>query len=212
MKFKDNLKKQRNLAKISQENLADKLSVSRQTISKWENGDTYPSTKHIFLLSETFGCGIDDLVGDVHTNNIASDKRRKTEPSHPKGVRNKNFYLLTMGITITLFVLSIGLSLSFTNMNSMIDNQKIAVFDKILDGSFKDSMILDGYTDNKVIGYGVTESDGIFYVKCNLYNTISEEPCSVIIYFCNNGNNYSYKCQYLDDPDYVPAGEYYKIG
>ena len=60
--FKNNLRKQRNLVGISQERLAEKMSVSRQTISKWENGDSYPSTRHIFELAEIFGCGVNELV------------------------------------------------------------------------------------------------------------------------------------------------------
>lgn len=60
MEFKDNLRKYRSLARLSQESLADELSVSRQTVSKWENGDTYPSTKHIFMLSKILKCNVDN--------------------------------------------------------------------------------------------------------------------------------------------------------
>ena len=62
MSFKDNLRKQRTRAALSQESLAEKLSVSRQTVSKWENGDAYPSTEHIFALAALFGCQLDDLL------------------------------------------------------------------------------------------------------------------------------------------------------
>ena len=42
MKFGDNLKKLRKTKKLSQEDLAEKLNVSRQSVSKWETGDAYP--------------------------------------------------------------------------------------------------------------------------------------------------------------------------
>lgn len=39
MRFKDSLKRRRILAKFSQEKLAEEMAVSRQTVSKWENGE-----------------------------------------------------------------------------------------------------------------------------------------------------------------------------
>ena len=42
MKFGDNLKKIRIYKKLSQEALAEKVNVSRQSVSKWETGDAYP--------------------------------------------------------------------------------------------------------------------------------------------------------------------------
>ena len=62
MRFKDNLRKQRTKANLSQEGLAFKMSVSRQTISKWENGDTYPSTEHILMLAKILDCSMDNLI------------------------------------------------------------------------------------------------------------------------------------------------------
>ena len=72
--------------------------------------------------------------------------------------------------------------------------------------------MMDGYTKKKVIGYGITGADGTFYVKCDVENDGTGKPCSAIIYFCEKDGKYSYKCQYLDDPDYLPKGEYYKVG
>ena len=43
MKFGENLKLIRKSKKISQEDLADKLGISRQSVSKWETGENYPS-------------------------------------------------------------------------------------------------------------------------------------------------------------------------
>ena len=42
MKFGDNLKKVRKMRKISQEELANRLGLSRQSVSKWETGENYP--------------------------------------------------------------------------------------------------------------------------------------------------------------------------
>ena len=62
MKFGENLKSIRKMRKISQEELADKLGVSRQSISKWETGENYPSMQNIVCLCSIFKCKMNDLV------------------------------------------------------------------------------------------------------------------------------------------------------
>ena len=62
MKFGENLKLIRKSHKISQETLADKLGVSRQSISKWETGENYPSMQNIMCLCTIFKCKINELI------------------------------------------------------------------------------------------------------------------------------------------------------
>ncbi|HLR19987.1 MAG TPA: helix-turn-helix transcriptional regulator [Staphylococcus sp.] len=51
---------------LSQEYLAEKLYVSRQTISNWENDKSYPDVHNLLMLSSLFDVSLDDLVkGDV---------------------------------------------------------------------------------------------------------------------------------------------------
>lgn len=53
---------------LSQDDLAARVYVSRQTISSWENARTYPDVQSILLLSQIFGTSTDDLIkGDVET-------------------------------------------------------------------------------------------------------------------------------------------------
>lgn len=68
MKFGDNLKKIRKLKKLSQEELAEKLNVSRQSVSKWETGDAYPEMNNLLELCKIFHCKINDLVNDYITD------------------------------------------------------------------------------------------------------------------------------------------------
>lgn len=57
------LRKEKNL---SQEELAEKLYVSRQTISNWERGRTYPDINSLLLIATYFGISLDNLIkGDV---------------------------------------------------------------------------------------------------------------------------------------------------
>ena len=60
------IKKYRNAMELSQENLAEKIYVTRQTISNWENGKSYPDIHSLLLLSSLFGISLDQLIkGDV---------------------------------------------------------------------------------------------------------------------------------------------------
>ena len=68
MKFGENLYSLRKNAKMSQEKLAEKMSVSRQSISKWENGESYPEMDKILKLCNIFHCKINDLVHEDLTD------------------------------------------------------------------------------------------------------------------------------------------------
>ena len=58
MKFGEYLKLIRTDKKISQEYLAERLGVSRQSVSKWETGENYPSMQNIMALCTIFKCRI----------------------------------------------------------------------------------------------------------------------------------------------------------
>lgn len=60
--FQSNLVQLRKLNHMSQEQLAEKLNVSRQTLSKWETGESLPDIEKCRLLAELFGVSLDDLV------------------------------------------------------------------------------------------------------------------------------------------------------
>lgn len=66
MEIGKQIRKYRMEAKLSQDELADKIYVTRQTISNWENDRNYPDIRSLVLLSSVFGISLDILVkGDV---------------------------------------------------------------------------------------------------------------------------------------------------
>ena len=68
MELGSHIKARRAELGISQDELAGRIYVSRQTISSWENDKTYPDVQSLLLLSQVFGTTIDELVrGDVDT-------------------------------------------------------------------------------------------------------------------------------------------------
>ena len=66
MELGKQIKKYRNEISLSQDALAEKIYVSRQTISNWENDKSYPDVNSLVLLSEVFNVSLDQLIkGDV---------------------------------------------------------------------------------------------------------------------------------------------------
>lgn len=66
MELNTQIKKYRTGMKLSQEELAEKVYVTRQTISNWENGKSYPDIHSLLLLSSLFNVSLDQLIkGDI---------------------------------------------------------------------------------------------------------------------------------------------------
>ena len=77
MELNEQIKKYRTEMNISQEELAEKIHVTRQSISNWENGKTYPDIHSLLLLSSLFGISLDQLVkGDIE---IMKEEIKKEE-------------------------------------------------------------------------------------------------------------------------------------
>jgi DNA-binding XRE family transcriptional regulator len=86
------IKKYREQAQLSQDDLAEKIYVSRQTISNWENERSCPDIHNILLLSTLFNVSLDELVkGDIETMK--------------KAVQKNNMKKFTMAMSIGMFAL-----------------------------------------------------------------------------------------------------------
>ncbi|MBR5166389.1 MAG: helix-turn-helix transcriptional regulator [Ruminococcus sp.] len=64
MEFNNKLYELRKQKGFSQEELANRLNVSRQTVSKWEVGDSTPDMEKLIAMSDLFGISLDELVLD----------------------------------------------------------------------------------------------------------------------------------------------------
>ena len=62
MNLSENLKKIRKDNNLSQEQLAEKLGVSRQSVSKWENGEAYPEMDKVLQICKMLNLNIDELL------------------------------------------------------------------------------------------------------------------------------------------------------
>ncbi len=83
----ETIQKYRKNLGMSQEELGQKLLVSRQTISQWEKGQTVPTIDNLMRLREILGVSVDELLGfENHTNDTP-----ETEPTEPKEAYSFNF-------------------------------------------------------------------------------------------------------------------------
>lgn len=100
------IKKYRTELKLSQEELADKIYVTRQTVSNWENDKNYPDIHSLVLLSSLFGISLDNLVkGDVKE----MEEEIKTEDAK-KLKRDGWIYFMLLCVTVVSAVpLIVGL-------------------------------------------------------------------------------------------------------
>lgn len=67
METKDIILELRKKSDLSQDELAEKLYVTRQAVSRWENGETVPNTETLKLLSKLFDVSINTLLGSPQT-------------------------------------------------------------------------------------------------------------------------------------------------
>lgn len=114
MKFHESIKEKRKNLNLTQEEVAEKLFVSRQTISNWENGKTLPDIESLISISELYEISLDEL--------IKGDKKmqRKIKIKHNY---EDEIMILGMGIVIlgslffdlNIFVTMIGLGLVSTS-------------------------------------------------------------------------------------------------
>ena len=98
MELNAQIKKYRTELKLSQEELAEKVYVTRQTISNWENGKSYPDIHSLLLLSSLFNVSLDQLIkGDIETmKEIISEQE----------VKEFNYYGSIFSIHFVLLILS----------------------------------------------------------------------------------------------------------
>ena len=68
--FKDNLVQMRKVLQLTQEDLAEKLGVTRQSVAKWEAGESIPDLDKCKQLADIFGVSLDDLANYEPEDNL----------------------------------------------------------------------------------------------------------------------------------------------
>lgn len=98
MELHAHIKKYRTDMNLSQEELADRVYVTRQTISNWETGKSYPDIHSLVLLGNVFGISLDQLIkGDLET----MKEEIKTDD-----LKNFNFYSSIYAVMLLVSIFS----------------------------------------------------------------------------------------------------------
>ena len=108
MKLGDNIQKLRKDFKLSQEQLAEKIDVTRQTISNWELGETSPNPEQLKLLSKALGVSIDELLGNDFTS-IIETKMNKIDGNV---IKNNNLLKVMFVIIVVIVAITISFILA----------------------------------------------------------------------------------------------------
>ncbi len=102
MDFGENVGYYRKKLGITQEELADRLYVSRQTVSRWETNSSFPDVETIIKLCELFECDMDTLVR-------GSAEQSKERPT-PLDVYDKHMNRFSVAIALGVFLILLGVS------------------------------------------------------------------------------------------------------
>lgn len=104
MELGKQIRKYRQEAQLSQEDLASRVYVSRQTISNWENDKSYPDVSSLVLLSEIFQISLDELIkGDIETMKEVI-KKEEIEKMNCYGVIYTLLLIATVVSAVPLFM------------------------------------------------------------------------------------------------------------
>lgn len=98
----ENLKKQRKLKELTQDQLANILGVSFQAVSKWERGEGYPDIEMLPTIAEFFGITIDELMGmkEIQDNADAEKILEMQKENMSKGLIEENIELLAQAVKV----------------------------------------------------------------------------------------------------------------
>ena len=124
----EKLRRLRIARQLSQEQLAEKLQVSRQAISKWELGESMPDTENLILLSKFYGVSIDYLL--LNELNISSELETKRSRSSPIFIFGMGGLIIGLTLSIVLWctyqsilMASIGLIIQIISVTVVLIKQ-----------------------------------------------------------------------------------------
>ena len=134
--LKENIKTSRKAKGLSQEELAIKLNVVRQTISKWEQGLSVPDAEMLIKLAEVFDTTVSTLLGKNISDSKVDDLKAISEKletinlqlSQRKNERRKIIHWLLISLCIIIIIIFISLILlNSTYLNWNYSNPEYAV-------------------------------------------------------------------------------------
>lgn len=173
MKFNENLRNLRREKDLSQEALAIDMNVSRQTISKWENGTAMPDLKKLTELAEYFSVSMDTLLGTAvekdggesaenggadndnlkqYINDLLAYSEANQQAQNKKTV--KTFYIFTVVIIVVFVFVLVS---TYNNLSDKINSLSQSLFNLQMDkGNYYGDYVEDNgnYISSRVVSLG----------------------------------------------------------
>lgn len=155
MKFGENLQNLRKQKRMSQEQLAEKVDVSRQSISKWERGESYPTMNNIMTLCDIFHCKLNDLVHEEITDFDSLDeeiimnavKFKKEKQQKMKGL-SKAIYVIARICKIVLIITIVILLGIMASTPYLVKNTEIIDNQIVFNGAENGLIVIEEKTDS----------------------------------------------------------------
>ena len=114
MKFNEKLKSLREAKGYTQDEIASKLSIARQSVSKWEQGINEPDFDTTKKLCQILDCSLDDLIDD--DKDISTSKEQKDKKTATRLFKISLFVLL-YGVFIVFSLIAVGDNIVVTHLN-----------------------------------------------------------------------------------------------
>lgn len=182
------LRKKNNL---SQEELAEKVGVARQTISKWEIGDTTPDINQVKIISKIFNISIDELV-DNDINNVIVEKVSNTEKL--AGITIK--ILKVFGIMLIVFITLIFLFVIIFMVDMPRNDYDIVGRTKVSCNLDNEKYVYEAeYNKN----YQVINSGGDAYIINHTDIESYEDVNKIVAHIEDYFNDHGGKCTIVND-------------
>lgn len=130
MKFNEKLTELRKKQGLSQEELGYKLNVTRQTVSKWELGQTTPEMDKLIEMSKLFNISVDELINESEITSSTSTVIEDQPIAENKTKNNKIFIILVVALIIVIVLIIGKLFTAYSSFNAL---------DKVTDGITNDT-------------------------------------------------------------------------
>lgn len=179
MDYSEKIKQLRKEHNLTQSELAEKLFVTRQAVSLWEQGKVEPSKDTLVLIKDLYGISIDEWLenGAKQVKPLTKDKLKKT--------------ILLVGLMIVIIVIIIGM----VNLISRANILKPQEFDKSIVITKKESVMISQKNHETI----VFDESGKPQIKCEVDKSFQRNESKVGLYQGDNETFIKFNSEYGED-------------
>ena len=183
MEFENRLYELRKQQGLSQEELASRLDVTRQTVSKWELGETAPDIKQAQILSQIFNISLDELTGN-DTKGVIYEKVSNTERLAGTVIRILKtlgiFFIAFVIVSVIIFVISI---IAFSNLREEVsfenNVEKVTFTEVVGEETYIITISSDGYFE----GIGMSDEIKEDLMELIVVGDLPKSEDNIVDYF-----------------------------